>query len=200
MIKKLFLKKQKGSFILQISAFYIVIFLVVFSLAAFTRYRLNGYGQISVNALNSANLSIFSSKIINLDILSQSPSKKVIIIKDPQAALQTWEDRLKFNLNLDNNYMPKYSSSFILSKVDINQFILYNVNDFTKDVTVYTLNPTTGEFDVTDYPNSEGELKTPNGNVVNITTLHTDIGFTINVIGGQNKYVHISRDNGAYKN
>lgn len=193
------LKKKKGNSILQIIVIFLALLLAVMSIATFTKFKITAYGEKSKNALTYSNLSIFATNNIDMDLLSQSPDKNIIMIKDPNYALQVWEENLKYNFGLDSTYTPKSSSNFIKSKVDIKNYILYNVNALTNDVTVYELNPETLLFSETDYPSGKGVIKTPEGTTVNITTLYTDIGFTINVVPGHNQYVQVSKTTGAYK-
>ncbi len=165
----------------------------------FTKYKIVSEGEICSDKLVAANLAPLNPPNINLDLLSQSPSKKVIMIKDPNSALQTWEKHLKYNFGLDNNYAPKSDTNFIKSKVDIKRFIIYNVNIQNNNVTVYTLNPNTLQFDVTEHPNGKGNLTTPKGNKVEVTSIDTDIGFTIDTMFNNKKYVQVSEDVFAYK-
>ena len=193
------LKKKNGSGLLPI--FIIFTFILLFILLDFelTKYTLVSEGETCSDKLISANLASLNSPNINLDLLSESPSKKIIMIKDPNLALETWEKHLKYNFGLDDNYEPESKTSFIKSKVDIKRFIIYNVNIQTNDVTVYTLNPSTHQFDVEDHPNGKGNLKTDKGNTIQVTSLDTDIGFTINMMFGHTKYVEVSEDSFAYK-
>lgn len=193
------LKRKKGDGLLPIFiifTFFLIIILVDFE---FTKYKLVSEGEVCSDKLISANLAPLNPPNINLDLLSQSPSKKVIMIKDPNSALETWEKHLKYNFGLDDNYEPKSNTSFIKSKVDIKRFIIYNVNVQTNDVTVYTFNTDTHEFDIEDHPNGKGNLSTPKGNKVQVTSIDTDIGFTIDTMFNNTKYVEVSEDSFAYK-
>lgn len=193
------LKKKKGDLILPVFAIFTFMLLFILFMFVFTKYKLTCQGEISSNALNSSNLAAFSKKNIDVDLLSESPSKKLILIKDPNTALQTWEGHLKYNFSLDNNFEPKYKSNFIKSKVDIREFVVYNVNPITNNITTYELNTGTYGFKITNYPNGKGNITTPKGNKVNITTIHSKIGFTIETMLNNTKYVEISEDNGTYK-
>ena len=192
-------KKEKGHFILQISVLYVLIFIFILSMCVFTKYKLTSYGVVAKNALIATNLSVFSPPNLEINIPSENPDSNIIILKNPDVVLQTWEKNLKYNFSLDDNFNPKYGTSYIKSKMDISELIIYNVNVETGDVTAYTLNPSTLTFTSTYYPGGKGNIKTPKGNTVNTTCIYSKVGFTINVISSRNQYVQVSQDNGAYR-
>lgn len=194
------LGKKKGNFSIAVAALFTFLLLYILFMFEITKYKLACEGELVHNQLTSSNLAGFSTKNVDMDLLSQSPSKKLILIKDPLAVLTTWEGHLKYNFNLDDNYNPKSKTSFMQSKVDIKEFIIYNVNTETNNVTEYDLNTDTGLFTVSEHMNGKGNLKTPKGNVVKVTTIHSTVGFTIDTMFKSNKkYVQISEDSGAYK-
>ncbi len=197
---KILKSKKKGiGFIVQIIAFFLIfaLFLIIYTVS--TIYRLNNEHDMIKDSLTLANLAPFNQPNLNLDLLSEYPDENVIMIKDPYSALQTWETTLEDNLKLDESFKPMNSSSFIKSKVDIKNFIIYNVNAETKDVTEYTLNPSTMLFDSEDYPNGEGVVKTPSGTILNITTIYSTIGFTINIYSNTDRYGTVTEEDGTYK-
>lgn len=196
---KKILGKKKGNFSIIVAALFTLLLLYILFMFEFTKYRIACEGELVHNELVSSNLAAFSTKNLDLDLLSQSPSKKLITIKDPFAALSTWESHLKYNFNLDDDYNPKYKISFIQSKVDIKEFILYNVNTETNNVTEYDLNTNTGLFSITEHINGKGNIKTPKGNVINVTTIHSTVGFTIDTMLKHTKYIDISEDTFVYK-
>lgn len=194
------LKKKKGYVLLPVFALFTFMLIFILFMFVFTKYKIVSEGEISSNALNASNLAALSLKNIDMDSFLQNPDENLILIKDPNMALRTWEEHLKYNFSLDNTYEPKYKSNFIKSKVDIREFIIYNVNNVTNDVTKYEFNTNTHEFKETDYPNGKGNILTPKGNKVNVTTIHSKIGFTIEgMLNNSKQYVEVSEDNGAYK-
>lgn len=196
---KKILGKKKGNFSIAVAILFTFLLLYILFMFEITKYKLACEGELVHNELTSSNLAAFSTKNLDLDLLSQSPSKKLIIVKDPFAALNTWERHLKYNFNLNDNYNPKSKTSFIQSKVDIKEFILYNVNTVTNTVTEYDLNTDTGLFSITQHINGKGNIKTPKGNVVNVTTIHSTVGFTIDTMLKKTKYVDIGEDTFIYK-
>lgn len=193
------LGKKKGNFQIAVAALFTFLLLFILFNFEFTKYKIACEGELTHTQLVSTNLAAFSTKNLDLDLLSQSPGKKLIMVKNPIAALKTWEDHLKYNFGLNESYEPKYSTSFIKSKVDVKEFILYNVNVVTNNVTEYDLNTDTGLFKVMEHVNGKGNIKTPKGNIVNVTTIHSTVGFTIDTMLNKTKYVEISEDTGVYK-
>ncbi len=144
-------------------------------------------------------MSVFSTNNLDQDLLSQIPDKNIIIIKDPNMAITTWEENMKYNFSLDDNYNPKYETSFIKSKVDIKEFIIYNVDPTTNNITEYKYNADIGTFDSQTFLAAKGIMKTTNGNTINVTTVDSEIGFKIDTLFNKTKYVTIGRDVGIYK-
>lgn len=190
------LKKKKGAFISAV--FGILILFLLFILFEFivSKQAIISESETVHDALVVSNLAALGSKNLDLDLLAQYPD--VVEIKDPGIVLQTFEKHIRNNLKLDDSYKP-VARSFIKSKVDIKEFIIYNVNAETNDVVVYKLNKETMMFSKEDHPNGKGIIKTPKGNVVNKTTIHSTIDFDINIIFGQIKNVQVSEDNGILK-
>ncbi|WP_026884261.1 hypothetical protein [Clostridium akagii] len=194
------LRKKKGSaYILTLFAFLTFLLLYTIFAIGITKYKLAAVGEILDNSLVVSNLSVFSTNNLDQDLLSQSPDKNIIIIKDPNKAIETWKKHMKYNFSLDDNYTPKYSTSFIKSKVDIKTFIIYNVDPTTNNITEYKYNAQAGSFDTENFPSQKGIMKTENGNTINVTTVDSNIGFTIDTIFNKTKYVTIGRDVGIYK-
>lgn len=190
------LKNEKGIFSSGIFGILFLFLLFIIFDFIVSRYAIVSESETVHDSLVASNLAALSSKNLDLDLIAQYPN--VVEIKDPNMVLQTFESHIKNNLNLDDSYKPK-NKNFIKSKVNIREFIIYNVNTETNDVVVYTLNTDTMMFSKEDYPNGKGNLKTSKGNVVNKTTIHSTIDFDIDVIFGQIKNVQISEDNGTLK-
>lgn len=197
-LKKILRKKEKGSvFLIEVCGFFLTIFIMAIVLIVHTYFVLNNDGQEAQNALVISNMSIYNSPNLDLNTLSENPQGKYIGIKDPEAALGTWEEHLKYNLNLDQSYTSINSKSFIKSKVDIKDFIIYNVSASSNTVTVYTLNPSTMLFDENIYP--IGNVKDPKGRNIKVSCVYSNIGFTVNTIGKYTKYVTVNKEDGAYE-
>lgn len=186
------LKKKKGNLVIQVSAIFLFYILFIVCMFAFTKYKISAESEIVGDALVSSNLAALTTKNLDIDLLSQDPSKDIIIVKDPYEAFKTFERHLKYNLGLDDKLMPINSISSMKGKVDIKKFIIYNVKG--NDITAYELNPTTLGFSVINYPNGKGNVYTPKGNLVEASTIHSQIGFTLSTIFNNSMYVEFSED------
>lgn len=191
------MKKKKGNLIIQVSAISLFYILFIVCMFAFTKYRISAESEIVSDALVSSNLAALTTKNLDIDLLSQDPNKNIIIVKDPNEALKTFEMHLKYNLGLDDDYVAKNSISSMKGKVDIKRFIIYNVQG--SDATAYELNPTTLNFSVINYPNGKGNVYTPKGTKVEASTIHSQIGFTLETIFNDSMYVEFSEDTDILK-
>lgn len=191
------MKKKKGNLIIQVSAISLFYILFIVCMFAFTKYKISAESEIVGDALVSSNLAVLTTKNLDIDLLSQDPSKDIVIVKDSNEALKTFQRHLKYNLGLDEDYLPKNSISSMKGKVDIKRFIIYNVQG--SNVTVYELNPATLNFTVTNYPNGKGNIYTPKGTKVEASTIHSQIGFTLETIFNNCIYVEFSEDTDILK-
>lgn len=186
------LKKSKGNLIIQATCIAMFCIMYIACIYVFTKYKISAESEIVSDCLLSSDLAAFSTKNLDLNLLSEDPGKKIIIIKDPNMAFETFLRHLKFNFSLDNNYVPINSVSFIKSQINIEKFIIYNVNG--NDITVYDYDTTTGNFVSSFHPGSKGIMTTPKGSIIEATTVHSQINFTINNLFGYTNVVHPSED------
>lgn len=190
------LRKKKGNVFFPIFAILTFFLLYILFMFIFSKYKMISEGEIAHDSLVASNLAALSSKNIDLDLLGQDPSKKIVEIKDPYEALNTFEKHLKYNFELNNYYEPE-SKKFIKSKVTIEEFIVYNVNAYTGDLTEYELNTDTMSFSQISYSKGKGNLKTPKGNIINVTTIHSKIKFNIETMLNNIQSISISEDTGT---
>jgi len=191
------LKKKKGNLIMQVSAIFLFYILFIVCLFAFTKYKISAESEIVSDALVSSNLAALTTKNLDIDLLSQDPNKNIVIVKNPNEVLNTFKRHLKYNLGLDDNFIPKNSISSIKGKVDIKKLTIYNVQG--NDVTVYELNSIAQSFTVTNYTNGKGNIYTPKGTKVEASTVHSQIGFTLETIFKDSMYVEFSEDTDILK-
>lgn len=191
------MKKKKGNLIIQVSTIFLFYILFIVCMFAFTKYKISAESEIVGDALVLSNLAALTIKNLDIDLLSQDPSKDIVILKDSNEALKTFQRHLKYNLGLDENYAPKNSISSIKGKVDIKRFTIYNVQG--NDVAVYELNPTILNSSVKNYPNGKGNIYTPKGTKVEASTIHSQIGFTLETIFKDSMYVEFSEDTDILK-
>ncbi len=191
------MKKKKGNLIIQVSAIFLFYILFIVCMFAFTKYKISAESEIVGDSLVSSNLAALTIKNLDIDLLSQDPNTDIVIVKDPNEALKTFQRHLKYNLGLDDEFVPINSISSIKGKVEIKRFIIYNVQG--SDITIYELNPVTLSFTVIKYPNGKGNVYTPKGTKVEESTIHSQIGFTLETIFKDSMYVEFSEDTDILK-
>lgn len=175
-------KKHKGS---MSKGILIVFFIMVMFVNTFIPKITTIEGQDIQDSLHFANISTY--KGIDKRTLGKDSS---LIIEDPVKAFNDFKEALKFNMDLDNYLMPK-SSSIIASKVTIKHFIIYNVEG--NKVDIYDIN-SHGILTKTTKELTKGDIKTPNGYVVESTTVHTTISFKAKNVYGQVKDQELAVD------
>lgn len=190
------LKKKKGTLAAGIFGLLVVFLIFIMFNFIIAKYAIVTESEIVHDSLVSSNLAALSSKDLDLDLLGENLDKKIVEIKDPNVVFQTFQKHIKNNLGLNDDYSPK-NKGFIKSKINVKNFTIYNVNAATNDVIVYTLNTSTMAFSSKDYPGGKGNLKTPKGNIVDKTTIHSTIDFSIEIIFGKIKNVEVSEDTGT---
>lgn len=187
------MKKKKGSLISFSTGMFAIILSILIVLFAFTLYSINAQSEIVKDCLTSTNLAVF--KELDLKVLGED--EKTIIISKPFEALNTYKKHLKNNLQLDNNYKSKNQISFIKDKVKIVKFKIYNVKN--NDVEIYDVNPDTGSYTLNKIVGGKGKIKTERGNIVNETTVHSQISFNIDTMFGKEQNVTPSEDSDITK-
>lgn len=107
--------------------------------------------------------------------LQEYGSTNNIVNRDIDKSFDDYIFSLKQNLNLDDSMNPK-NSDFIKSKVIVKDFIIYSVigNDI-----IQVRKDSLGNSHSTKYIGEVGKMKTPDGYVINNTTVYSKIGFTI---------------------
>lgn len=168
------MKKKEGkiniflSLMILLTATIVIIFQV-------TTNRINYTRNWVEDSLVSANLSGAT-----IDLKEYGTTNK-IVNKDIDKSFDDYLFSLKQNLNLDDSMNPK-NSYFIKSKVTVKDFIIYSVigNDI-----VQVRKDNSGNTHSTKYIGEVGKMKTPDGYVINNTTVYSKIGFTISGMLGQ---------------
>ncbi|PJI10261.1 hypothetical protein CUB90_01275 [Clostridium sp. CT7] len=113
---------------------------------------------------------------------------------DPNAALETFKEHLKINMELDDNFNG-LEGSVAVGKVTVNEFTIYNVNSNSVDIYKYTDScrtfvHSTGIRNIT---------KTSDNSVVKNTSVHATIEYKVNLIFGGSQMVTTSVDTDIVK-
>lgn len=171
-------RKNKGSnLIIPLFSTFIIILLFVICYFATDLYILNSESEIVSDCQTASNLAVFTKKNWDIDLLSQNPGTNDICMKDPAAAFDTFKRHLKYNFSLNDDFSPKSDTNFIKGHVVIKKFILYNVRG--NDIYEYDFNSSDGTFTTQCITNGKNVLKTPKGTLIETTTVHSEIEFSI---------------------
>lgn len=171
-----FKSKHKGSATI-IAGILLIIALAIWFIVPNIVINQNTLAEQVQDDLYFANTSTY--KYIDKRLLGNDEG--YLVIGDPEEALQIFKEKLKHNMRLDNNFQ-KLDSSTIQGKVNIKDFIIYNVQG--DNVDIYTLSPY-GIFNKTQKDLSKEKVVTPNNYNVGCTTVHTTISFNIKGLQGE---------------
>lgn len=162
------LKKDKGivEYTLSIMLLMIIVLLVLFV------YRMRVIKITKENVEDALVSSNLACAVIDLE---EFGTTNEIVIKDPQESYEIYKKALKGNMYLDDNFMP-VDRKLINGKVTIHEFVVYSVN--AGNVQVSRIG-SDGIVSIQDYPGGAGIVQTPDGTVVNSSTVYSKIGFEI---------------------
>ena len=159
-----------------------------------TEYVLGMYALILVMVLALASLNIMQYKAdsdIAEDALSASCLAALdidpyrygidhrLVINDPLSARGIFEDALRKNMNLSEDYEPvSPDDRYVSGRVSIDDFRIYLTDgDAVKEYIV-------GEYGVTENTGVYGEMKTPSGSVVRSAGAYARVSFdTLGMFG-----------------
>ena len=178
------LKKKKGSvftFTLGMISSVIILFLAVVIIS----YYILSYQSVAIqNNLAISNLSSYKAiDKLQLGDLNNS----YLRISDPMLAYETVLEKLKVNLNLDDELKGKIGSP-VMGKAVVDKFIIYNYNPYTKRIEKFELKG--GSF-VRSESNKE---ITPLGLEVDKTMVHITLRIDVKVAGGINNEAYPAVD------
>lgn len=103
----------------------------------------------------------------------------IVKIKSPDDAFELYQDALKQNLTLDDNWESR-QKDLIYGQVEILKYEIYNVEK--NNITIYSYG-TEGEA-VQTITNGLGKVYTPDGALVESTSVYSKIGFPVKGILG----------------
>ena len=162
---------KKEGFIEVATGFTALFIVSILTLTTFTLRRLDVTRIQVEDSLVASNLA---SAVIDINEYGTTNN---IIISDTTKAYNQFCDALKNNLNLNDNFEPS-NNKFFKSKIDVLEFVIYNVKGNEIEEVKIT------DKDITEkiYSGKVGELKTPDGAIINSTTIYSKIGFTIGAL------------------
>lgn len=159
--------KQAGKIELAAGMF-LLIFLIVL-LAA--HIQIIGFYTTSLYMEDALAASNLASAIIDIE---EYGTTHVIRIASPESAYEIYRQALKTNLQLNEDW-ENDNKELIAGKVTVLQYIIYNVEG--DDVTVYHF----GEGGTYSHykAGSLGSIRTPDGRLVESTSVYSRIGFPV---------------------
>lgn len=176
MAKKLVIRKSQGKIELITGMFFISFLLLMVSvhmqvmLFSITSYSME-------DALAASNLA---SAIIDIQEYGLT---NMLCIGSPEDAYIIYQEALKTNLQLNENWESQ-QKDLISGRVEIIQYIIYNVRG--QDITIYCFGKTGESFH--KEVGGLGSVKTPDGTLVQATTVYSRIGFPVEGILGISVY------------
>lgn len=162
------LNKKEGS-VENFIAMAILTMVALLVLFAIKSKEINIVSNYTSDALVTSNLAAAT-----VDLKEYGTSNK-IINNDFEKSFNEFSRSIKENLKLDNGFVP-ISKNMISSKVTIDTFSIYNVvgNDIQ-----LTKRQANGNVTKQVFTNGLGNTKTPDGVIINTTTIYSKIGFEL---------------------
>lgn len=176
MIKKLAVRKSKGKIELITGMFFISFLLLIISVhMQIMLFSITSY--FMEDALAASNLA---SAIVDIQ---EYGSTNMLCIGSPENAYVLYKEALKTNLQLNENW-ESVQKDLISGRVEVIQYIIYNVRG--QDVTIYCFGKEGENF--IEETGGLGSVKTPDGTLVEATTVYSRIGFPVESILGISVY------------
>jgi uncharacterized protein YpmB len=167
------MEKKQGSIVVEATIFFLIISLFIFLFYITGLQQAKAEREMVSDDIISSELATF--KDIDTIKLGQSQNLDLLVITDDDKAFESFKRYLQINLNLDDSFQPT-DANFIKSKVNIDDFYIYNVYDTY--IEVCHLN-SSGSFDKKSIAKNTGAVRTPKDTEVTATTIYCKISFEI---------------------
>ncbi len=164
--------KQTGKIEIFIGMYMVVFLLILLSVQLQMRIFM-ATSTYMEDALAASNLA---SAVIDVREYGRT---HIVKIESPADAFELYRQALKQNLSLDDNWESS-KKDLIYGQVEILKYEIYNVEN--DDITIYSYG-TEGEY-VRAVPNGLGSVYTPDGVLVESTSVYSKIGFPVKGIFG----------------
>lgn len=159
------MKKRKGQVGIVFSIF-MVVFLVIVIAVLMQLYQYRVISRRTEDALAASNLA---SAIIDVEEYGISHN---ILIDAPDGAYLTYQGALKSNMQLDDSWMSSISA--ISGRIEILDYIIYNVRGNDIEIYCYGTNP----YQIVEQ-GGLGSVYAPNGKKVVSTSIYSRITFPV---------------------
>lgn len=168
------IKKEEGQIDIVVGMFCIILILVVVLFG----FRTMEYVITSAYVEDALAASNLASGIVDLEEYGKT---HVVIIKDPQSAFLLYREALCHNLKLDE-FLNTTNREIIAGKVCILDYRVFNV---VGDVVyIYRMDESGQIQEIQE--GALGEIQTPEGVLVETTTVYSKISFEVRGFGEQN--------------
>lgn len=175
-MKKLLWRKRDGKVELVTGLFFMV-FLVIISAIQVQLGLFHITGLYMEDALAASNLASAIADIREYGM------NHVVRIEHPDEAYRVYKEALRVNLQLDENWESS-RKDLITGRVEVLQYIIYNVRG--NDITVYCYGAEANS--IYEEKGGLGSVRTPDGTLVESTTVYSRIGFPVEGILGIKVY------------
>jgi hypothetical protein len=159
--------KRKGS----TSTFPYIYLVLLLVIVLMVQLQLSQYNATKLFVEDALAMSNLASAVIDIETYGISHD---IIIKNPDAAYLIYQEALRNNLNLEDDWTSNKQYS-ISGKVDILEYIIFNV--VQTDVEIYTYSPQGSSH--TTVSNGVGSVTAPDGTTIESTSIYSRIGFPV---------------------
>lgn len=155
--------------IASLFAFVILLFTVAYEMQI---YEYDAVRVFTEDALAASNLA---SAVIDLEEYGISHN---IVIRDPDYSYSLYQEALKTNMELDDLWESR-NEGVMSGPVEILDYIIYNVSGTDIEIYSYGQNPYT-----TVITNGLGSVESPNGILIESTSVYSRISFPVDGIMG----------------
>jgi tetratricopeptide (TPR) repeat protein len=161
------MRKRKAQ-LEMLPTLYMVIVLGILAIVYMQIRQFQSSSEYMEDALAASNLA---SAVIDME---EFGATHLVQIKSPEEAYVLYQEALKVNLNLDDQFIAVHQD-IIAGRVQILRYIVYNVTD--EDVEVFAFGEK-GHYHES-HPGMKGILKAPNGETIQHTSVYSEISFPV---------------------
>lgn len=163
------MKKREGKIEVGVPL-YLLLFILVIIIYVIQMYKLRIVSAMAEDALAASNLAAAVVDIKEYGITGN------LIIESPSSAYMVYQETLKVNMSLDDNWMSINSNSVISGQVEIVDFIIYNVRGSNVEIHSFGRNPYSLIME-----NGLGTVSAPDGKIIENTSIYSCITFQVDV-------------------
>jgi len=147
-------------------------------------YNCKAVKLCQIRLKDSVDMSALAAAVIDMDAYYETG---FIRIKNVIESRKIFEETLRYNLELDENFYPEEKEIF--ENITIHEFIIYRIinNEYMMKCVVYPDHKT--DSWQMDYSK---EQRTPDGKVIESDTIYVDIGTYINGFPNVRQYEHVT--------